>query len=378
MFRITKILYIVYKNFQTCCRQRVKINNFKRLEIYPRSTRLLLKSIGIIKYIQLGIGATFLDYLSISPRKSQVARRNHLVRTAEGWCPLIAGRVARARAVTRAREITNDAVYAETASNCVASCVALSPESGARSSRTVPTRLGYLPPGVSTSSAQQREAGAVVEAPSHRQHRARLLSFPSPRSSTLPRASLHDSSRNRSAKSPSMRALINQRAPSIDQWQSTENLLDNQKTNRRITGPRQCCRQQIGSPSAWPNLATGEDATAATTATTTTEPGAGPGNRNGPVLLFFLLLLLLFLLCLLLLFLLLLLLLHVRRAQRRRECDRGWTAQFHVAERRSWTPRRPSCRPSESRSATTWTCRCRRLESPSVGDLLDPSSPPRE
>lgn len=84
MFRITKILYIVYKNFQTCCRQRVKINNFKRLEIYPRSTRLLLKSIGIIKYIQLGIGATFLDYLSISPRKSQVARRDHLVRTAEG------------------------------------------------------------------------------------------------------------------------------------------------------------------------------------------------------------------------------------------------------------------------------------------------------
>lgn len=78
----------------------------------------------------------------------------------------------------------------------MASCVALSPESGARSSRTVPTRLGYLPPGVSTSSAQQREAGAVVEAPSHRQHRARLLSFPLPRPSTLPRASLDDSSRS--------------------------------------------------------------------------------------------------------------------------------------------------------------------------------------
>ena len=63
-----------------------------------------------------------------------------------------------------------------------ASCGALSPESEARSSRTVPTRLGYLPPGVSTSSAQQQEAGAVVGAPSHRQHRARLSSLPFPRS----------------------------------------------------------------------------------------------------------------------------------------------------------------------------------------------------
>lgn len=167
----------------------------------------------------------------------------------------MAGRVARARAhaVTRAREITNDAVYAETASNCVASCVALSPESGARSSRTVPTRLGYLPPGVSTSSAQQREAGAVVEAPSHRQHRARLLSFPSPRSSTLPRASLHDSSRSireiAEHEAPDQPAGPFDRPVTVNRSRKSAQQQQPETTNRRIR-PRQCCRQQVGSPSA--------------------------------------------------------------------------------------------------------------------------------
>lgn len=39
-----------------------------------------------------------------------------------------------------------------------------------------PFYLGYLSPGGSTSSTQQRRAGAVFGAPSHRQHRARVSS----------------------------------------------------------------------------------------------------------------------------------------------------------------------------------------------------------
>lgn len=161
----------------------------------------------------------------------------------------------RARSHACAREITNDAVYTETASNC-GPAVGLSLQNPRpRSSLTVPTRLGYLPPGVSTSSAQQQEARAVVGAPSHRQHRARFSSLPFPRLSTFAASVPRRSHANPAVKSPnrhevcdsSHRRLVNQRSNLTHPLP----LSPVTKENRRIQSftPRQCCRQHVGSRS---------------------------------------------------------------------------------------------------------------------------------
>lgn len=82
-----------------------------------------------------------------------------------------------------------------------ASCgTALSLESGARSPRTGPFWLGYLPPGGSTSSTQQRQVEAVFGVPSHRQHRVCVFSFLFPRSSSVPIETIISGADNRSVR----------------------------------------------------------------------------------------------------------------------------------------------------------------------------------